>query len=184
MTDSMLALMQRHGYAGTGLNAVLEHSGAPKGSMYFHFPGGKEELGVHAVALAGEQWAQLIKGCLDVDRSAELEAVLGTAMDAMAELMVASDYAAGCPVSVVTLEMGNESEALRSACIDAYDSWVSLVEEFLIRRGVQDARQLASASVSLIEGALIISRARRSPEPLRDAGKSLVALLRSAEKGL
>ncbi|NUR99124.1 MAG: TetR/AcrR family transcriptional regulator [Kribbellaceae bacterium] len=178
----MLALMQRHGYAGTGLNAVLEHSGAPKGSMYFHFPGGKEELGVHAVELAGQQWAQLIKSSLDVDGSADLGDVFGTAVDAMAGLMVSSDYAVGCPVSVVTLEMGNESEALRAACTAAYDSWVALVEEFLVGRDIADARQLASAAVSLIEGALIISRARRSPEPLRDAGRSLVALLRSAKQ--
>ncbi|GAA1592646.1 TetR/AcrR family transcriptional regulator [Kribbella hippodromi] len=185
MAVSMLELIQRQGYAGTGLNAVLEHAGAPKGSLYFHFPGGKEQLGVQAIGLAAEQFTALIRECLTTDPATELADAIESAIDALAALMVASDYTLGCPVSVVTLEMGNASDALRAACTDAYDAWVALVEEFLVARQVPaaEAKVLGSAAVSLIEGALIISRARRSPQPLRDAGASLRTLAGSAVRG-
>ncbi|WP_218779470.1 helix-turn-helix domain-containing protein [Streptomyces sp. NRRL B-24572] len=52
LAESMLELIQRHGYGGTGLNAVVEHAGAPKGSLYFHYSQGKEALGQKAIALA------------------------------------------------------------------------------------------------------------------------------------
>ncbi len=60
LSASMLELIQTSGYSGTGLNAVIDHAGAPKGSVYFHFPDGKEGLGVAAVDLAAAQFAQLI----------------------------------------------------------------------------------------------------------------------------
>ncbi|OWY59044.1 TetR family transcriptional regulator, partial [cyanobacterium TDX16] len=44
-----LDLLSRHGYAGTGIKAVSEASGLPYGSIYHHFPGGKEELVVSAL---------------------------------------------------------------------------------------------------------------------------------------
>ena len=45
-----LRLMQCHGYCGVGLAAILEVADAPKGSLYHHFPEGKEGLAVAAIA--------------------------------------------------------------------------------------------------------------------------------------
>ena len=54
MIKSTARLFRRQGFHGTGLQQVLEASGAPRGSLYFHFPGGKEEIGETALTIAGE----------------------------------------------------------------------------------------------------------------------------------
>src|SRR5260370_15887369 len=53
-------LFRSQGYASTGLTQVLAEGGAPKGVLYFHFPGGKEQLAAEAVALAGRQLCEMI----------------------------------------------------------------------------------------------------------------------------
>lgn len=176
----MLELVQVHGYSGTGLNAVLTHSGAPKGSLYFHFPEGKEQLGEYAVGLAGETFETLIVGALSAASPKESAgSIVESMLDALSAMMLDQDFRVGCPVSVVVLEMGAESDRLRSACERAYDSWITPVAEFLVARGHPEAAAQATASaiVSLVEGALIVSRARRDVQPLRDAAQTLRVLL-------
>ncbi|KOG36124.1 MULTISPECIES: TetR/AcrR family transcriptional regulator [Streptomyces] len=185
LAESMLELIQRHGYSGTGLNAVVEHAGAPKGSLYFHFPQGKEELGERAVELAAARFGSLVTGSSTATATATASAsatvgeVLGRVIDELAGMLEGSDFQLGCPVSVVTLEMGAESERLRGACADAFESWIAPVSELLVAHGRPRtvARVLATAVVSMVEGAVIVSRAQRSTDPLRCAGQAIDVLL-------
>ncbi|ALX66161.1 TetR/AcrR family transcriptional regulator [Microbacterium sp. XT11] len=176
LAESMLELIQTSGYSGTGLNAVIDHAGAPKGSVYFHFPDGKEGLGVAAVELAARQFEALIT---EVAASAggAGEAVRA-AIAALASIVSGSDYRLGCPVSIVTLEMGAESERLRQACASAFESWIAPTTALLQADGVgpDEARSLATVVVSTIEGAVIVSRALRSTHPL-DAAADVVSTL-------
>ncbi|GGK32843.1 TetR family transcriptional regulator [Nocardia camponoti] len=173
----MLELIQVRGYSGTGLNVIVEQSGAPKGSMYFHFPEGKEQLAERAIMLAEQRFRDLITSATASEASPR-ELVKGL-IDAFAALLVDSDYQLGCPVSVVTLEMGAHSERLRTACARAYESWIAATAEYLAALGYSDeeARQLGTAMVSTVEGAMIVARAQRDPEPLYSAGYLLSALL-------
>lgn len=180
MVESMLELIQIHGYAGTGLNAVLTHSGAPKGSLYFHFPEGKEQLGERAVGLAADHFEALIVEAFEAappqhSTGQIAESVVGS----LSEFLEANDFAVGCPVSVVALEMGTESERLRTACEAAYDRWIAPLTDFLMSRGHdrRAARATASSAISLVEGAMIIARARQDVQPLRDAARTLRTLL-------
>ena len=180
MVESMLELIQVHGYAGTGLNAVLTHSGAPKGSLYFHFPEGKEQLGERAVGLAADHFEALIVGGARVGpAAAERGPDRRVGGRAALEFLEANDFAVGCPVSVVALEMGAESERLRTACEEAYDRWISPLTDFLVTRGHdrRSARATSSSVISLVEGAMIVARARRDVQPLRDAARTLRTLL-------
>jgi len=180
MVESMLELIQIHGYAGTGLNAVLTHSGAPKGSLYFHFPEGKEQLGERAIGLAADHFEALITGELESARPQQSAGrIAETVVGLLSDFLEANDYAVGCPVSVVALEMGTESERLRTACEAAYDRWIAPLADFLVARGHdrRSARSTASSAISLVEGAMIIARARRDVQPLRDAAKTLRTLL-------
>ncbi|MFE5909410.1 TetR/AcrR family transcriptional regulator [Streptomyces wedmorensis] len=187
LAESMLELIQRHGYSGTGLNAVVEHAGAPKGSLYFHFPQGKEELGERAVELAAARFGSLVTGSSTATAAVTATAsapatvgeVLGRVIDELAGMLEGSDFQLGCPVSVVTLEMGAESERLRGACADAFESWIAPVSELLVAHGRPRtvARALATAVVSMVEGAVIVSRAQRSTDPLRCAGQAIDVLL-------
>lgn len=173
----MLELVQVRGYAGTGLNAVAEHAHAPKGSLYFHFPEGKELLGAAAIDHAAQQFHELLAVAIRDEGTAG--AVVRRVVDTLAELLTDGDFRLGCPVSVVTLEMGAESDLLRDRCASAFETWIAPVAELLVAGGRTDAdaRVLATTIVSTVEGAVIVSRAQRSVVPLESAGQVLGALL-------
>ncbi|WP_246364517.1 TetR/AcrR family transcriptional regulator [Nonomuraea rhodomycinica] len=184
LVEAMLELIQARGYAGTGLNTVVEHAGAPKGSLYFHFPEGKEALGERAVELAAGRFRDLLAESATAPespagRAEGAGAVVCRVIDVLARMVEDSDYQLGCPVSVVTLEMGAQSERLRDACANAFDSWITPVAEHLAAHGrpLPEARTLATAVVSTVEGAMIVSRAQRSVEPLRCAAHAVTVLL-------
>lgn len=173
----MLELIQTSGYSGTGLNAVIDHAGAPKGSVYFHFPDGKEGLGVAAVDLAAQQFQALIaEAAANSGGAAE---AARAAIEALAALVDDSEFRLGCPVSVVTLEMGAENERLREACATAFESWITPTTALLEAEGIEPgrARSLATVIVSTIEGSVIVSRATRSTAPLRAAADVVAELI-------
>lgn len=177
LAESMLELIQTSGYSGTGLNAVIDHAAAPKGSIYFHFPDGKEGLGVAAVDLAAAQFRTLIAEAAESARGAAQAA--RAAIEALTSIVSRSDYRLGCPVSVVTLEMGAESERLRHACASAFESWIVPTAALLEADGIdaEGARSLATVIVATIEGAVIVSRAMRSPQPLESAADVVADLI-------
>src|SRR6185437_4349017 len=100
--DATGVLLRRQGYAATGLSEIVERSGAPRGSLYFHFPGGKEELAVAAMERTGEQLRRAIATLMTAPGGAG-EAVSGL-IGALAAGLAASDYRDGCPIATVTLE--------------------------------------------------------------------------------
>ena len=177
LTEAMLELIQTRGYEGTGIAAVIEQASAPKGSIYFHFPDGKEGLGVAAVELASTQFTTLIA---EVAGSKEGAAgAVRAVVEALASILTESDYRLGCPVSVVTLEMGAENERLRQACASAFESWIVQTTGLLVAGGVDagEARSLATVVVSTLEGAVIVSRALRSTQPLLAAADVVAQLV-------
>lgn len=177
LVESMLELIQTRGYSGTGLNTVVEHARAPKGSLYFHFPEGKEALGEKAVELAADRFRSLVAdAALEAQSPGE---VVARVVGVLAGLLEDGDFRLGCPVSVVTLEMGAQSDRLRGACATAFDSWIEPVAEYLAAHGRprSSAVALATSAVSMVEGAMIVSRAQRSVEPMRCAARALAVLL-------
>ena len=184
LAESMLQLIQTSGYSGTGLNAVIEHAAAPKGSIYFHFPDGKEGLGIAAVELAAKQFETLIaEAATSAGSAAEAARV---AIEALATIVSESNFRLGCPVSVVTLEMGAESERLRQACAAAFEAWIAPTSALLEASGVdaKEARSLATVVVSTIEGAVIVSRAMQSTQPLLSAADVVAELINQRCKSI
>ncbi|KAM9865286.1 hypothetical protein ACIFOC_01817 [Leucobacter aridicollis] len=177
LVHSMLELIQLNGYSGTGLAAVTEHAGAPKGSMYFHFPDGKEGLGAAAVELAQAQFEELLREAAQSEGSVagSVRAVIA----AVATIVSESDYRLGCPVSVVTLEMGAESDRLRATCERAFSSWIEPTAGLLGSEGLSaaDALSLATAIVAAVEGAVVLSRAMRTTQPLESTADLLADMI-------
>lgn len=173
-------LLERQGYFATGLNQIVEESGAPKGSLYYYFPGGKDEITEEAIRRAG-------KGIVS-----QLDKVFGAAEDAAAGIlalvdgisgaMEASDFEAGGPITTVAIEAAGQNERLSKVCQEVYESWQGRFERYIAAGGVEKARarQLASLVLSSMEGAIILSRTYRSVEPLQRVGKELGALISSA----
>jgi TetR/AcrR family transcriptional repressor of lmrAB and yxaGH operons len=171
-------LLRRQGYAASGVNEIVARSGAPRGSLYFHFPGGKEELAVAAIEASGEQLERAIGHVLSA--SGDLAAALGALVDALAAGLESSDYADGCPVATVTLEAASTSEPIRAAADRAFTSWIAALAERLRAAGLDDAaaERRALLVLSSIEGALLLARARGDLGPLRAVREELVALAR------
>jgi TetR/AcrR family transcriptional repressor of lmrAB and yxaGH operons len=168
-------LFRAQGYHATGLNQVLAEGDAPKGSLYFHFPGGKEQLAVESLALAGEQ----LHGSLSVVLNASDDPVeaLERAVDLLAEHLAASDFRNGCPVATVALDAAAESEPIRQACVGVYDSWQGAIANRLAAGGFADSDDLATVVLAAIEGAILLARTRRDLGPLRAIRARLRPLL-------
>jgi TetR/AcrR family transcriptional repressor of lmrAB and yxaGH operons len=170
-------LLRRQGYAATGLNEIVALSGAPKGSLYFHFPGGKEELAVAAMERAGEQLTAAIEAILAA--SEDLGEGVGRLVDALAAGLETSAYRDGCPIATVTLEASGDSDAVRAAAEAAFESWLAPLQTHIARAGLDAAaaRRRALLVLSCIEGALILARAQRDPRPLQAVREELQALM-------
>jgi TetR/AcrR family transcriptional repressor of lmrAB and yxaGH operons len=154
-------LFRRQGYAATGLEEILDVSGAPKGSFYHHFPGGKEELALDALAYSGGRVRDLVVHLADTAPSA------GALVTAIAAKQAAdlrdSDYALGCPVATVALELAGTSEQVAATSAAAFDSWAEPLADRLRAAGRDDAEatRLARWALAGLEGALVLARASR-----------------------
>lgn len=179
MIASAIALLQRRGLAGTSFREVIADSGAPRGSIYHHFPGGKHQLALEAIGEAGAFGAALISDAAESgDPRATMRAFLGT----YRSVLESSDFTAGCPVLAVAVEAGAEDSELRDAAGDAFDGWRRALATGLRSRGVASRRaaSLATTVVAAVEGAVVLCRVLRSVEPLRQVGAELDRMLGSA----
>lgn len=180
MIATTAKLLQRQGYHATGLKQVVDEADAPRGSIYHHFPGGKDELAEQAIRVAATQLTHAIRGARrSADGPADLTRRLGRALG---RWLIGSAFLEGCPVSTVTLEVAPRSPELTAACRDAYAEWVGLVTRDLVEHGVDEesARDLGTTVVAGIEGALLLARAEQSVDPLDRVTGQLASMLEHA----
>lgn len=175
MIQSAALLMQQHGVEATSFRQVLEHSGAPRGSIYFHFPDGKSQLVTEATRFAGEFIAAGLVAALDEN---DLATALGVFVDTWQSVLESSDFAAGCPIVAATLE-GERMAGAVEAAGEAFTEWERLLAEALERHGVEPERaaSLATLAIAAIEGAVVLGRAQRSSAPLTRVARELEHLI-------
>jgi TetR/AcrR family transcriptional repressor of lmrAB and yxaGH operons len=163
---SARTLLRRHGYHATGLAQIIEHSGAPRGSVYFLFPGGKEQIAVAAIAEWTVEFDRLVR---------ELSAEHGTARawvaamaDHFANDLRASGFTEGLPITTITLDSVPTSAGLTVACRNAYDAWLTALTDGLVAYGepAERADRLAKLMMASLEGAAVLCRAYQSTAPL------------------
>ncbi len=180
MIETTARLLRHRGYHGASLNDILEASGAPRGSLYFHFPGGKEQLAIEATRVAVDEATQALKQMLAEAKTPA--AGVRAYAEAAAELMRESDYTFGCPVSPVILDASGGVAELAALCRSAFEEWTGLIAAACSAAGVpkQRAASLALLAVSALEGALLVARAYRDIKPLMTVGAELEAVLAAA----
>ena len=152
-------LFRQQGYHGTALHDILATAGSPRGSLYFHFPGGKEQIGEAALALSAEATRQGIARAAEASESAEI--FLVRMVRAMASELERSDYREGCPIATTALETAAHSEVLGRATRNAFQKWELEIKRGLFRFGMAagDADLAATLVLSQLEGALLLARA-------------------------
>jgi TetR/AcrR family transcriptional regulator, lmrAB and yxaGH operons repressor len=165
MIQAASELFGQRGYHATAFSDVVQESGAPRGSIYFHFPGGKLELAREATAQAGDEIEEAVAQA--AARSDSPGALIRALAEDMVQRLEGSDYKHGCSIATMVLELAPYDEELtvefdtvfarwRAALVGSFETWGIAPD-----RGVV----LADLVMSGFEGALILSRAARSPEP-------------------
>ncbi len=179
MIQSAGTLLRERGLAGTSFREVLAHSGAPRGSIYHHFPEGKNQLVEEAVRAAGEAGGQMIAAG---SATGDPVATLRTFIRLWGLGLEASDYEAGCPLVAVTTAASTDEPGLRAAAAGAFGTWHDALAAGLRDAGLSRARarRLATTILAAVEGAVILCRAEHSGRPLKDVGAELELLLRAA----
>jgi TetR/AcrR family transcriptional repressor of lmrAB and yxaGH operons len=152
---------------------VVAEGNAPKGSLYFHFPGGKEQLAAESLALSAGEVQERLRSVIDLD----------DALDLFAAQLVASDFRDGCPIATVALDAAAGSDQIRTACASAYGSWRAVLTDFLIRQGIHESRApgLATTVLAAVEGALLLAKTQRDVSPLRQVAADLRILIEGAK---
>jgi AcrR family transcriptional regulator len=186
MVISAALLIRERGAHATAISDVLEHSGAPRGSAYHYFPGGRTQLLCEAFDYAGEHVGAIIS-----EAGGGLE-LLDTLIDKYRRQLLDSDYRAGCPIVAVSVEAGEEQDRERMAPVieraaAVFDSWSKLIAQRFVADGIppDQAGELAALATAAIEGAIVLARVRRDLAPLdlvhRQLRNSLQAAMRRKE---
>jgi TetR/AcrR family transcriptional repressor of lmrAB and yxaGH operons len=177
MLETTTRLLRVQGFNGTGLNQIIKESGTPKGSLYYHFPGGKEQLAAEAIQAAGQMMMDRMQQAFDTSTTPRqaLEIILKVSARELEE----SDYQCGCPIALVALEVAGTENPVRDACQQAF----VLAHELLVRNLTaagypqEHAANLAELMVTTYEGALLLARAQRSSKPLTNLLHTLPLLV-------
>jgi TetR/AcrR family transcriptional repressor of lmrAB and yxaGH operons len=179
--ETTSALLERQGYNATGLNQIVAESGAPKGSLYYYFPDGKEQIGAETLLWSGEEMSKRIRAGLALAESAA-DAVYLLALN-IADVIESSDFQAGGPLTTVALETATSSERLNLACREAYSLMQSVFEEKMIEAGISNphATDVAEFILATLEGSILLSRVQHSGEPLRKTAEHLKAYIQTLE---
>ncbi len=133
MIESAVVLLAKHGYRATSFDAVIEASGAPRGSIYHHFPGGKDELIAAAIDLAGTRAIAV----LDRLEGSSPAAVVDGFMAMWRTVLDRSDFTAGCSVLAVTVSA--ETPELRERAGEIFKAWRGRLAHLLTAGGMADA---------------------------------------------
>ncbi len=178
--DATAELLRIRGYPGTGMKQVVAQAGAPLGSVYHFFPGGKEQLAAETLERSGAFYEDLVLAVFD----GEDDVVEGTRaiFDGAAELLVQSGYEDACPIATVALEVASTSEPLRRAADRVFESWLRALSSRLVDAGVGPAaaRSTAIAVIGLLEGAFLLSRSARTTEAVEATRNAAVTLVEAA----
>jgi TetR/AcrR family transcriptional repressor of lmrAB and yxaGH operons len=173
-------LFREHGYDGTALSEVVTESGAPRGSLYFNFPGGKEELATEVALLhAADAIAHVNRVAGTTSTAGELIAAF---IGRFREELVASDYREGCAVAPIVVDSASSSVQLGDVTRRAFADLIAVLAARLVDKGVpaERATALATNAVTAMEGALILSRVLRTTQPFDAAVAELSASADSA----
>lgn len=176
MLSAAVELFRARGYEGVGVAELLQKSGSPRGSLYFHFPGGKEQIGAEVVERVGASVAQRFRELAqsDVDMHTFVERVFKTTAKECKE----RDYKASCPMAAIAAGVSAENRRLQAAIREAFASWEREIAAAAESRGMtkKNAELFASAFLAAMEGAFVVSKAQASSQAHINASRAMQAM--------
>jgi TetR/AcrR family transcriptional repressor of lmrAB and yxaGH operons len=175
MLSSAAEVLRERGAAGVTIDEVLSRSGAPRGSVYHHFPGGRAQILLEALGFAGDS----MTAAIDEAAARGPMALLRGFVELWEGVLEESDFAAGCPVAAAAISTGDEDPQLSDDAARIFDHWrAALLRSFSADGFDEDeARALATTMLAATEGAVILCRSLRSPQPLHDVADNIEFLV-------
>lgn len=170
-------LLRERGAAGVTIDAVLARSGAPRGSVYHHFPGGRSEILRDALQFAADEMLTTIGPGPDVNAVTLLRRLAGM----WRARLVDSDFTAGSPVLAAAVGSGADEQQLASVAANIFCQWRESSREAFMREGfdADEAASLAHMTISALEGAVVLCRATRTVAPIDDVARELEFLIKA-----
>jgi len=177
MIAAAAELFRRRGYHATTFSDVVRDSGAPRGSTYFHFPGGKAELAREAIARAGDELEEMVAQA--ARHAADPASLVRALAQIMAGRLERSGYQSGCAIATMVLELAPGDEEFSAAFDTVFARWRTALVTRFEPLGIAPGRAtiLADLTISAIEGALVLSRAARSTEPFTTTTEALISAI-------
>jgi AcrR family transcriptional regulator len=181
--DTTAELFRRYGYTGTGMKQIVAQASAPFGSLYHHFPGGKEHLGEEVIRRSGRMYKELFEAIME--QAPDYLTGVGDFFSGAAATLRVTDYADACPIETVALEVASTNETLREATAEVFESWIEAGTRMGVDAGLsaETARELTVSMIAGLEGAFVLCRASRTTEALEVAGATATAEVRAALAG-
>jgi len=172
MVAGAVRLLATKGVEGTSFAEVLAATGSPRGSVYYHFPGGKPELLHAALDLASKHGL----AAMEATRGEPAVAVVRRFLSLWRELLEYSQITAGCAVVAITVAAGDDGLLDHAGAV--FRAWTDLLTDLCLADGLDQktARRLAVTVLAATEGAVALCRAERSMEPFEDVAAVLLSL--------
>ncbi|HEV7581151.1 MAG TPA: TetR/AcrR family transcriptional regulator [Mycobacterium sp.] len=179
MLVSAAEVMRERGAAGVTIDAVLARSGAPRGSVYYHFPDGRTQILSEALRYSGDS----ITATIDAAADQGARTLLREFIELWERLLADGDFHAGCPVVAAAISADEIDQDLTIEAGMILGRWCTALTQAFIKDGFgdDDAASLAVMSISALEGAIVLSRSTRSVRPLSQVGEQLEFLIKARE---
>jgi TetR/AcrR family transcriptional repressor of lmrAB and yxaGH operons len=180
MIEATALLIRQRGYHGTSLNDILSASGAPRGSLYFHFPGGKDQLVIEVTRASVADVTERLGAALSEESDPAV--AVHHIYQSVARMLEENEFSLGCPVAPVVLDGTNDVPDLTEICRSAFEQWIGLLRQAFVRAGVPERRAQALALLveSSLEGLMVIARATRDRAPVSVVADEVAALVEQA----
>lgn len=181
--EAAATLFRQSGFNATSLDNILEASGVCRSNFYYHFKG-KEDLGMEVLGRQAEMFEiRWIAGILEND-SLPARARLQRLFEAVAASHRAEEYRCGCPFGNLAAELAGVHPEFRRRLSEFFGRWEDSVNRCLqdgVRRGEfrsdLDTRPVATALVSQIEGAVLLTKTHRHEGPIEAGILTMLTLL-------
>jgi AcrR family transcriptional regulator len=179
MLVSAAEVLRERGAAGVTIDEVLARSGAPRGSVYHHFPEGRSQILREALDFAGYE----ISASLDEAAKDSTTTLLRRFVELWENALLTSDYTAGCPVLAAAVGSGEDEHQLTTVAGEIFSRWRDAAKQSYLRDGFEtaDASGLADITLAALEGAVVLCRSVRSLQPLHDVAAQLEFLIKAKE---
>nr|WP_237159249.1 TetR/AcrR family transcriptional regulator [Mycolicibacterium rhodesiae] len=179
MLVSAAEVLRERGAAGVTIDEVLARSGAPRGSVYHHFPEGRSQILREALEYAG----YVITESIDAAACENAGVLLRRFVELWENALITSDYTAGCPVLAAAIGSGEDEHQLTAVAGQIFSRWREASKQAYLREGFDeaDASALADTTLAAMEGAVVLCRSARSLQPLHDVAAQMEFLIKAKE---